>query len=146
MSYAGFYLEDNSTATTISTQDVYVVMAGTTVAFSQNTGFTHTASPNALEYTGAGTIDVRIYFDISGKSGGSSLFLRAQLFKDTGGGYAAVTGMTSMGFAGTTSVEISFCFYTTLSNGDKIQIQVRNESNTTNLTATDAHLVVKEIT
>ena len=143
---AGFFFTDTTETTTISVQDTYTDITGTTTANSQNVGFTHTNTPSALEYTGASAIDVEIIFGTSGGSASGNVTFVYALFVDTGSGYTIVTGFSSRHAVVVNGErESSMGGIITLDNGDKLKVMVKNISSTSDAKLFDYHLRVVEL-
>ena len=130
----------NATATTIGDADVWIKAAGSTI--SQNAErFTHTN--NRLTYTGSKDRDFNINVSSSLTSGNNKI-IHISIFVN---GSAMIVGSdaNSTSNAGGRSENIVSISSTELSPNDYIEVFVKNETDTANITLTDSNLIISEV-
>lgn len=134
--FGGFYIMENVTSTTISVINTYVDIAGIGVAFPLNK---FTFSGNILTYIGEEDVNifVNVGVTLSRPTGASARDYRVTLFKDSGAGYVEQTGVSSISSITQVRRALSFNGIVPLSKGDKLKLQVRNETTVDDITVDD---------
>lgn len=133
---AGFFNLTTTALTSLPSQNTYVKIAGTTVAFSGNSRVTQTAS-NEFQWDSLTPEPVVISAQASFTKTGAAEEYEMTVFKDDGGGFviidAAIIGCAEIK---TTTVQFAVTVPDTPSPGDKYSIFIQCTSNTgANLTA-----------
>lgn len=135
------YMQGNATATTITTQNIWVKVAGDTTGSTNSTGFDSTTNDNRLEYTSTREGLLNLSFIVSG-TGTSTDALEFAVFKN---GSIITESTVSTTLGGTSFSNIVGQTIIDFSPNDYFEIFVRNISSTNNVTITDLNFIVKEL-
>lgn len=126
---AGYSMQDNSTATTISVAGTAVKIAGTTTANTINQKFTH--SDNRLTYVGAKTGVWKIDSPVSFTSGNNK---RIGFYIAKNGTVIPTSEMYRTTSGTSAAASLSVQALVQLSTNDYIELWVENETDTTSVT------------
>lgn len=139
-SISSYYMNNNATATVISTIGTAVKVAGTTTGASISQRFTNTA--NRSTYNGAIDRDFKISAVLSVESGNNNvigiyiakngtLLTESEVYLTTNAGGRAEAGIAQV--------------ITAMTLNDYIEIWVENDTSTTDITVTDMNVIVEAL-
>lgn len=133
------YMTANATATTINTAGVFEKIAGTTTENSLNQRFSH--SNNRLTYTGAITqiFTLEAIVSLTG-SNNKDIDIR---FAKNGTTLVSSNSRVTLDSAGKNQ-NASIADVIELSENDYIEVYIANDTDTTNVTATDLSLTIRD--
>lgn len=136
--FGSCYMTSNATATTITTQGVYVKVAGTTTAHSENQRFTHTA--NRLTYSSAfvGVFKLQVILSVEG---GAAVEYSIKVVKNGATELeAAPMGCTTRSTGRVQNV--TYHADVSLAQGDYLEVFIACTSGTNNPTVTEMNFSV----
>ncbi len=139
-----YYMQNNATSTTITTQNTFVKAAGTTVVGNGNSSKWTTATTNRLTY--AGTISTEFVMTVVGSvqsaannsTIGVGIAQNGTIITESRVSIRAGVANTPMAF---TTQDIIQCV-----TGDFFEVFVTNETGTQAITVTDLNVIITKIT
>lgn len=138
INYGELYTSSGA-ATTIAATDTFYDVAGTWT-LGQARNFDESAGNGQLTYTGTPDIEVIVFGVASLTSAGNNDVVHIRLAVD--GSAVTSSDSTQKLATGADVGTLTSIGITSLSTGEAITMQVRNETATDNLTAQNAHLIV----
>jgi len=142
-----FSMAGNATVTVINTVNVYEDIAGTATGAAVNSKFSFSTSPNKLTYDGSTDITILGLVNIGARrdSGAAVRLSRYTAFKDEGAGFVELPVATTTIDLTNQIRNATLAILTTLTNGDVIKVQVRNEDDTADILVVALSMILFEV-
>ncbi len=139
-----YYMQNNATATTAITQNVYKKAAGTTTVGSGNSPKWTTATTNRLTY--AGTISTEFIISIVGSVTSTANNVNIGVGIAKNGTIITESRVTVRSSATGVPASFSCQEISEAATGDFYEVFVTNETGTQNVTVTDLNVIITKIT
>jgi hypothetical protein len=136
------YMQDNSTVTTVSATDTWYKAAGTTIASTDNSKYTHTNN----RLTNAATIERKylVQATISFEAGSNNI-CKFGFYDSKAVAVRTPSQIKATANSGGRDENVTLTDVVAHSEDDYIEVHIQNTSSTANITVTDLNIVITEI-